>query len=153
MRRLHAASTSAATCPGNACISHGAGRTSAQTSSSTIPRSIGRGSSAAPEDQAMARTVRKRKSGARRNSTMSTASTDILREIALRFPDVEDATTERGLAFKARGRLLVCSAINESADPGSVVIRIGAEQRARLMAAYPSALYLLEHYAKHPAVL
>ena len=101
----------------------------------------------------MARTVRKRKSGARRNSTMSTASTDILREIALRFPDVEDATTERGLAFKARGRLLVCSAINESADPGSVVIRIGAEQRARLMAAYPSALYLPDHYAKHPAVL
>jgi len=101
----------------------------------------------------MAKTVRKRKTRARPNSTTSTASTDVLREIALRFPDVEDATTERGIAFKARGRLLVCSAINESADPGSVVIRIGAEQRARLMAAYPSALYLPDHYAKHPAVL
>ena len=101
----------------------------------------------------MAKAVRKRKSGARRSSTTSTASTDVLREIALRFPDVEDATTERGIAFKARGRLLVCSAINEAAEPGSLVIRIGAEQRARLMAAYPSALYLPEHYAKHPAVL
>ena len=101
----------------------------------------------------MAKTVRKRKSGARRGSTAPTASTGVLREIALRFPDVEDVTTERGIAFKARGRLLVCAAINESAEPGSLVIRIGAEQRARLMASYPSALYLTEHYEKHPAVL
>jgi hypothetical protein len=97
-------------------------------------------------------TSRKRDKGARRSSAKST-STDLLREIALQFPDVEDATTERGLAFKARGRLLACSAINESAEPNSIVIRIGAEQRARLMAAHPSALYLPEHYAKHPAVL
>jgi hypothetical protein len=33
------------------------------------------------------------------------------------------------------------------------VIRIGAEQRARLIAAYPDALYLTDHYAKHAAVL
>jgi hypothetical protein len=100
--------------------------------------------------------TRKRKSrahGARRRRDASTRSADVLREIALRFPDVEDATTQRGIAFKVRGRLLACAAIHESAEPGSVVIRIGAEQRARLMAAYPDALYLPEHYAKHPAVL
>jgi hypothetical protein len=101
----------------------------------------------------MVKTARKRKSGAPRKRKTSTASTDVLREIALRFPDVEDATTESGVAFKARGRLLVCAAINESAEPNSLVVRIGAEQRARLMAAYPDALYLPEHYAKHPAVL
>jgi hypothetical protein len=104
----------------------------------------------------MIETTGKRKSrarGSRRASGASTRSSDVLREVALQFPDVEDATTQRGLAFKARGRLLACAAIHESAEPGSVVIRIGAEQRARLMAAYPEALYLPAHYAKHPAVL
>jgi hypothetical protein len=101
----------------------------------------------------MAKTARKRKSGAPRKSKTSTMSTAVLREVALQFPDVEDASTERGVAFKARGRLITCAAINESAEPNSLVVRIGAEQRARLMAAYPDALYLPEHYAKHPAVL
>ena len=98
----------------------------------------------------MTKATRKRKSRARDAATRSTA---ILREIALQFPDVEDATTQRGVAFKARGRLLACAAIHDSAEAGSVVIRIGAEQRAQLMAAYPDALYLPAHYAKHPAVL
>ena len=101
----------------------------------------------------MAKTARKRKSGAPRKTKTSAMSTAVLREIALQFPDVEDASTERGIAFKARGRLLTCAAINESAEANSLVVRIGAEQRARLMAAYPDALYLPEHYAKHPAVL
>ena len=101
----------------------------------------------------MAKTARKRKSGAPRKRKTSMMSTAVLREIALQFPDVEDASTERGVAFKARGRLLTCAAINESAEPNSLVVRIGAEQRVRLMAAYPDALYLPDHYAKHPAVL
>jgi hypothetical protein len=94
----------------------------------------------------------KRKSSARRASKRSTMSIGALREIALQFPDVEDATTARGIAFKARGRLLMCSAINASAEPNSLVIRIGAE-RARLMAAHPDALYLTKHYDKHSCVL
>ena len=104
----------------------------------------------------MAKTARKRKTRARgspRKSKRSTASADVLREIALQFDGVEDVTTDRGIAFKARGKLLTCSAINESAEPNSLVIRIGAEQRARLMAAHPDALYLTEHYEKHPVVL
>ncbi len=91
-----------------------------------------------------------RKSGTRKRSTMSV---DVLREIALQFPDVEEATTERGIAFKARGRLLTCSAIHASAEPNSLVVRIGMEQRAALLKAYPDALYLTAHYEKHPAVL
>jgi hypothetical protein len=76
-----------------------------------------------------------------------------LREIALQFPDVEDGTTARGVAFTARGRLLACAAIHESAEPRSLVVRISVEQRAQLMAAHPDSLYLTDHYAKHPAVL
>ena len=104
----------------------------------------------------MAKTTRKRKSvqrGERRKSKTGALDENTLRAIALQFPDVEDGTTERGVAFTARGRLLTCAAIHESAEPGSLVVRIGVEQRARLLAAYPDALYLTDHYAKHPAVL
>src|SRR6185436_20224608 len=144
MQRPRAASTSAATCPGNACISRSVDRASAPTSSSTTPTWSARKSRCG--GLSMAKTARKRKSAAPRKGK-ATMSTAVLREIALQFPDVEDASTERGVAFKARGRLLTCAAINESAEPNSLVIRIGAEQRARLMAAYPEALYLPEHYA------
>ena len=104
----------------------------------------------------MAKTTRKRKVVRRTKRVKSKAGAldeRALREIALQFPDVEDGTTERGIAFTARGRLLTCAAIHASAEPGSLVIRIGTEQRARLLAAYPEALYLPDHYAKHPAVL
>lgn len=106
----------------------------------------------------MAKATRKRKTARRGDRSKSRSKRGALderalREIALKFPDVEDGTTERGVAFTARGRLLTCAAINASAEPGSLVIRIGAEQRARLLAAYPDALYLPDHYAKHPAVL
>jgi hypothetical protein len=76
-----------------------------------------------------------------------------LREIVLQLPDVEDASTERGIAFKARGKLLACAAIHASAEPNSLVVRISHTERPRLMAAYAQALYLTNHYAKHPAVL
>lgn len=102
----------------------------------------------------MAKKTRRRKmvrSGDRGKS--GSLDESALREIALQFPDVEDGTTNRGVAFKAGGRLLTCAATHASAEPGSLVVRIGVEQRARLMAAYPDALYLPDHYAKHPAVL
>ncbi len=77
----------------------------------------------------------------------------VLRELALELPNVEDSTTDRGIAFKLGGRLLICEATHKSAEPSSFVVRVSPEQRARLMAAYPDALYLPDHYAKYSAVL
>lgn len=91
--------------------------------------------------------------GSRRKSGARSAATAVLREIALQFPDVADATTQRGLAYTVRGRLMACAAIHASAEPGSVVVRVSPDQRTSLMAAYPEALYLPEHYAKHASVL
>ena len=85
--------------------------------------------------------------------TKRASDTAALRAIALQLPDVEDATTGRGIAFKVRGRLLACAAVHKSAEPGSIVVRVSPQQRAGLMAAYPEALYLPDHYSKHPAVL
>jgi hypothetical protein len=104
----------------------------------------------------MAKSTPKRKiasRGAKRAKAPAVFDAAALREIALQFPDVEDASTDRGIAFKARGRLLTCAAIHASAEPGSLVVRISLEERPRLIAAHPRALYLTDHYVKHPAVL
>ena len=104
----------------------------------------------------MAKTSPRRKTSARnarRKNDERASGSDVLREVALQLPDVENATTARGIAFKVRGRLITCSAIHESAEPGSVVVCVSPERRARLMATYPDALYLTDHYAKHSAVL
>ena len=76
-----------------------------------------------------------------------------LRKLALELPDVVDITTERGIAFRTSGRMLLCSAIHKSAEPGSIVIRVSVEQRARLLAEHPDALYLPPHYASSSAIL
>jgi hypothetical protein len=69
------------------------------------------------------------------------------------FQTSKMARRNAGWRSRRAARLLTCAAIHASAEPGSLVVRIGVEQRARLMAAYPDALYLSDHYAKHPAVL
>ncbi len=104
----------------------------------------------------MTRTTRRRKFGARgerRAKGAPVIDSSVLRELALELPNVEDSTTDRGIAFKIGGRLLICQATHASAEPSSFVVRVSPEQRTRLIAAYPDALYLPDHYAKHPAVL
>lgn len=59
---------------------------------------------------------------------------DIVREIGLALPDVEDSTMYGSLALKVRGKLLACMAINKSAEPDSLGVRIDFEQRAGLLA-------------------
>jgi hypothetical protein len=104
----------------------------------------------------MAKATRSRASGARsklRVKDVPPVDSGVLRELALELPNVEDGTTERGIAFKIGGRLLVCEATHASAEPNSLVVRVSPQQRERLMAAHPEALYLTDHYVKHPAVL
>jgi hypothetical protein len=82
----------------------------------------------------MAKATRKRKSvprGGRRANKAAALDERALREIALQFPDVADGTTERGVAFTAHGRLLTCAAIHSSAEPGSLMVRIGVEKLER----------------------
>jgi hypothetical protein len=77
----------------------------------------------------------------------------VVRELALALPNVEDATSPRGVAFKVGGRLLACQAIHRSAEPDSLMVRVTLEERARLLADSSDACYVTDHYLKHPAVL
>jgi hypothetical protein len=78
---------------------------------------------------------------------------DTLRKVALGLADVEEATAYGSPAFKVRGSLLACIAINKSAEPGSLVVRVDFAQRAELIAAAPDIYYLTDHYESYPSVL
>ena len=78
---------------------------------------------------------------------------DAVREIALALPGVEESTSSRGTSLKVAGRLLCCPAIHDSAEPSSLMVRVSAEQRERLLATEPDAYYLTEHYVGYPSIL
>ena len=78
---------------------------------------------------------------------------DTVCEIGLALPEVEDSTMHGSRALKVRGQLLTCMAVNKSAEPGSLGVRIDFEQRAGLVAEAPETYYLTDHYRNYPMVL
>jgi len=78
---------------------------------------------------------------------------DAVREIALALPGVEESTTPGGTSLKVAGRMLACPASHSSAEPSSLVVRVSAELRERLLATEPDAYYLTEHYVGYPSIL
>jgi len=78
---------------------------------------------------------------------------DVIRELARQLADVEDSAAYGSPALKVRGKLLACMAINKSAEPGSLVVRIDFDQRTALLAEDPETYYVTDHYVNYPAVL
>ena len=78
---------------------------------------------------------------------------EAVRKIALELPETQDASAHGSLAIKVRGKLMTCVAINKSAEPGSLAIRVDFDQRADLVAAAPDVYYFTDHYAPYPMVL
>lgn len=85
--------------------------------------------------------------------TKDSAAFNIVRKMSAGLPDVEEGTAYGSPALKVRGELLTCLAVHKSAEPGTLVVRIGFEERAQLMAADPGTYYLTDHYLAYPAVL
>lgn len=77
----------------------------------------------------------------------------MVRELALGLPDVVDSSTLRGSAYKVHGRLLACKAIHRSAEPDTLMVRVGAADRDRLIDAEPDRYYLTAHYTASETVL
>jgi hypothetical protein len=80
-------------------------------------------------------------------------SFDVVRELARALPDIEDCTGRGGPALKVRGTLLTCPAMHKSAEPHSLVVKVGVDQRAELIAADPDVYYDTDHYVNYPTVL
>ena len=51
------------------------------------------------------------------------------------------------------GRLLACEAIHKSAEPNTLMVRIGLQRRVELLAQSGEVHYPTDHYAPYPAVL
>jgi hypothetical protein len=89
----------------------------------------------------------------RKTSRKSAVDYATVRELALGLPGVVDSSTLRGIAFKVHGKLLACKAINRSAEPETLMVRVGAADRDRLIAAEPDSYYVTAHYLINESVL
>jgi hypothetical protein len=83
----------------------------------------------------------------------STINFDTVRKIGLAFPGVEESTAYGSPALKVRGKLLACVPSHRSAEPGSLAVRVGIDDRAELLAAAPDVYYVTDHYLNYSAVL
>lgn len=78
---------------------------------------------------------------------------DDVRAIGRTLPDVEESTMYGEPALKLRGKLLACMASHKSAEPNTLVVRLGFESRDALIADDPQTYYLKPHYEAYPSVL
>ena len=83
----------------------------------------------------------------------STIDFDTIRKIGLALPGVEKSTAYGAPALKVRGKLLACVPTHRSAEPGSLAVRVGFDDRAELLAAAPDVYYVTDHYLNYSAVL
>jgi hypothetical protein len=83
----------------------------------------------------------------------STINFDTVRRIGLALPGVEEGTAYGSPALKVRGKLLACVPTHRSAEPGSLMVRVGSDDRAELLAAAPDVYYVTDHYLNYSAVL
>lgn len=78
---------------------------------------------------------------------------DTVRAVARELLEVEDCAAYGSPALKVRGKLMACIAINKSAEPGSLAVRIDKERRAELLEGAPDVYYVTDHYVNYPMVL
>ena len=83
----------------------------------------------------------------------SKISFDTVRKIGLTMPGVEEGTAYGSPALKVKGKLLACVPVHRSAEPGSLVVCVGFDDRAGLLAEAPDVYYVTDHYLNYESVL
>ena len=78
---------------------------------------------------------------------------NVVRKIGLALPEVEEGTAYGSPALNVRGKMFACLAINSSAEPNTLVVRIDFDQRDELIAEELKTYYLTDHYVNYPCVL
>jgi hypothetical protein len=96
-----------------------------------------------------------RRKASKKKTFMAKARVDFetVRKIGVALPGVEDSTAYGSPALKVGGKLLACIAINKSAEPGSLMVRVDFASRAELLAESPEVYYVTDHYENYPSVL
>jgi hypothetical protein len=78
---------------------------------------------------------------------------DTVQAIGLAMPDVEVSTAYGATCLKLRGHLLACPALNKSAEPNTLVVKVSFDQRDALLTEAPDIFYVTDHYVNYPSVL
>src|SRR5690242_11032426 len=79
---------------------------------------------------------------------------EAVRNVGLTLPVVEAATKYDGSpVLKLHGAFLAGIATHSSAEPETLVVRCGLEDRAWLLEEAPDIYYVTEYYQKYPVVL
>jgi hypothetical protein len=79
---------------------------------------------------------------------------ETVRTVGLALPDVEAATKYDGSpVLKVGGSFMAGLATHRSAEPGTLVVRVGLEERDWLIEDAPETYYLTDYYRSHPVVL
>jgi len=84
---------------------------------------------------------------------MPAGAFDAVRAVGLTLPNVEAATRYDGSpVLKMGGAFMAGLASHPSAEPGSLIVRMGGEERALLLEEAPETYYVTDYYEKHPVV-
>src|SRR5579862_3867508 len=79
---------------------------------------------------------------------------DIVRTVGVTLPDVEATTKYDGSpVLKVDGIFMAGLAMHPSAEPETLVVRAGLEERERLVEDAPETYYLTDYYRSYPLVL
>ena len=78
---------------------------------------------------------------------------NMVRELGMAFPGVEESTAYGSPALKVRGNLMACIPSHRSAEADSLAVRVDFEDRAALLAEAPDVYYLPDHYVGYSCVL
>jgi hypothetical protein len=79
---------------------------------------------------------------------------DAVKAVGLTLPDVEATIRYDGSpVLKAGGRFMAGLASHRSAEPGTLVVRMGLEQREWLLEDAPDTYYVTDYYRQYPLVL
>jgi hypothetical protein len=79
---------------------------------------------------------------------------EIVRTVGLALPDVEAATRYDGSpVLKRGGSFMAGLATHPSAEPDTLVVRSGLEEREWLIEEAPETYYLTDYYRRYPLVL
>lgn len=79
---------------------------------------------------------------------------DMVRSVGVTLPDVEATTKYDGSpVLKVDGIFMAGLAMHPSAEPDTLVVRAGLEDRERLVEDAPETYYLTDYYRSYPLVL
>src|SRR5262245_49813104 len=83
-----------------------------------------------------------------------TESFELVIKLGLDLPDVEASTRYDGSpVLKAGGLFMAGLATHPSAEPDTLVVRYGFDERERLLEDAPETYYLTDYYRPYPIVL